>query len=370
MHPRPRPSRRGRLLRLAILICGAVLLAAPSPTGAGGLDREVPDFPETTEESKQAVERGLAWLKDNQEPDGSFGKDKDFKVAITSIACLSFMANGNVPGRGKYGETVRRGLRYILDCGKLNTNGYITEPGESKSRMHGHGYATMFLAQVLGMAEGVRGIETADLRSALRKAVDVIVSSQTMPRDPQLGGWGYEPDPSMPDEASVTITAVQALRAARDAGINVSAEGVIDRAIQYVKTCYDRKTMSFRYSIVMNNRHSSFALAAAAVSVLNYAGAYDAEEIRGGLEFMMSTISHGGRGTSGHYFYECFYATLAFYNAGGSYWKLWCPRIREELVRSQKSGGSWENEYSEQYGTAFATLILQIPNRYLPIFQR
>ena len=58
------------------------------------------------------------------------------------------------------------------------------------------------------------------------------------------------------------------------------------------------------------------------------------------------------------------------YMAGGDYWKQWYPAIREELLRQQESDGRWKSPHGDVYATAMALLILQVPNRYLPIFQR
>ncbi len=364
----PRSSRAVIAAALAGFSFLFAAIAGPGSVTARPWDREVPNFTETTPESKERVERGLKFLADQQalSKDGSLGEE--YKVAITSLACLSWMAHGNTPGRGVYGENVRKGLKYILHCASKNKSGFITEEGFSKSRMHGHGYATLFLAEVYGMTGTMSAAENKRVRDTLRNAVEIIVASQTG-RGGKIGGWGYEPSNQIPDESSVTVTAIQALRAARNAGIYVDAK-VIDRAIEYVKACYDPSDGSFRYSLAMNNPQSSFALTAAAISVLVYAGEYEAEEIQGGLKYMRNEVKSRGRSRSGHYFYEVFYATLASYNVGGADWQTWFPRIREELVRSQRPDGSWQNEYCAAYGTAFATLILQVPTRYLPIFQR
>ena len=43
--------------------------------------------------------------------------------------------------------------------------------------------------------------------------------------------------------------------------------------------------------------------------------------------------------------------------------------IREELISKQeKRSGAWSGEISEDYATACALIILQMPNRYLPVF--
>jgi hypothetical protein len=73
-----------------------------------------------------------------------------------------------------------------------------------------------------------------------------------------------------------------------------------------------------------------------------------------------------------HYFYGHYYAVQAMWTAGGSYWSEWFPWIRDELVNRQKAqtNGAWRDAICEHYGTAMACLILQIPNNYLPIFQK
>ncbi len=55
---------------------------------------------------------------------------------------------------------------------------------------------------------------------------------------------------------------------------------------------------------------------------------------------------------------------------GGDEWTEWYPTIRTELVRRQSVSGYWTDSICNEYGTAMALIILQIPNNYLPIFQR
>jgi hypothetical protein len=59
------------------------------------------------------------------------------------------------------------------------------------------------------------------------------------------------------------------------------------------------------------------------------------------------------------------------YLAGGEYWATWWPAVREELLESQtEPDGTWEDTTASAYGTAMALIVLQMPKRYLPIFQR
>ena len=52
------------------------------------------------------------------------------------------------------------------------------------------------------------------------------------------------------------------------------------------------------------------------------------------------------------------------------YWSRWYSRIRDELVRGQQADGRWQDLVGPNYATAMACIILQIPYRYLPIFER
>src|SRR5262245_1550300 len=57
-----------------------------------------------TPATQEAIDRGLKFLADRQNVDGSFGSGQhQGNVAITSLAGLAFMAGGHQPGRGKYG---------------------------------------------------------------------------------------------------------------------------------------------------------------------------------------------------------------------------------------------------------------------------
>ena len=56
--------------------------------------------------------------------------------------------------------------------------------------------------------------------------------------------------------------------------------------------------------------------------------------------------------------------------AGGEHWDRWWPAIRAELIEKQAADGSWRGQAGTEYGTAMALIILQVPNRTLPILQR
>ena len=54
--------------------------------------------------------------------------------------------------------------------------------------------------------------------------------------------------------------------------------------------------------------------------------------------------------------------------AGGDYWAQWYPAIRDQLISRQAAGGNWSGDVSDDYASSLALIILQMPNRYLPVF--
>ena len=98
---------------------------------------------------------------------------------------------------------------------------------------------------------------------------------------------------------------------------------------------------------------------------------YDSKEIDAGIAYLkqyMPEIKFGQRYS--HYFYGHYYAAQALWIRGGDDWNQWYPAIRDELGARQSPQGYWVDSIGNDYGTAMALIILQMPNNYLPIFQR
>jgi hypothetical protein len=394
--------RRHDLAFVALLVLCLFAVAAgkdeePAKTGAPGpgpgfADRKFGDEDPETAAWNRAIRDGLAWLARNQHPkEGYWGDYSNGALAVTSLSVLALMANGNTERRGRYAPNVREGIKFLLD--KVTTKGdersfppigYIWLDGDEVSKMHAHGYATLALA----MAYGTGDRKQRDvIREKLELAVRCIERSQH-----RSGGWLYDPNPTLGHEGSVTVCQVQALRAARDAGIRVNGE-VIRRALDYLLRSRDPDTGGFRYRIE-DKREQSYALTAAALTTLFGLGEYDRKDIvLDGIRFMRRSYRSVFGGTERWFFYGNLYAAQTLFQAGTTswgrpYWDEWWPRMRDMLVDLQQRrrpgdpepDGSWPhptrglrfsaNDYGPAYRTAMACLILQVPLGLLPIFER
>ncbi len=325
----------------------------------------------------EAVRRGLDYLARTQRRDGSWGDPERGVIGITALGVLAFLAQGNQEGLGPYsdfpgqGDVVRRAVDFLLEHSTATPRrgrpaGFIFAENDADSRMHGHGYATQALVLIYGIGRADAARER-ELKEKIRLAIKVIEESQTI-----TGGWGYEPNQATLHEGSVTVTVVQALRVASEAGFVVDRE-VQERGLRYLRDSqkYDG---SFKYSHMAET--STPALTAAALTAMHGFGEYYSRAVDKGLDYLERAYRRP------HLvpwpFYSHYYAAQAFYRAQGAYWELWqrvvIPHILSEQNRAE---GFWDDstapgsrEHGRHHATAYSVLALSVDEGCLPIFQR
>ena len=334
---------------------------APRPQNIAPSAENAPAENELTPELTAAVNKGLAALAALQNADGSFGSGRWSKnVAVTALAGIAFMADGHVPGRGQYGPNVAKCLDHVLSCA---TETGLIAGDSSNGPMYGHGFATLFLGEVYGMTRGGGDTRTSErVHEALVRACRLIERTQN-----EEGGWRYNPVPYDAD-TSVTICQIMALRSARNAGIEIPKQ-TVDKAVAYVHKCQNPDG-GFKYQAEAGV--SAWPRSAAGVASLYYAGIYQDNALTRGVDYLIRNASPNSPGRSeSHYFYGMYYTAQAMYLAGGKPWSDWWLLARRELLDRQRGSGEWPDpSVGPAYGTAMALIVLQMPKRYLPIFQR
>lgn len=321
-------------------------LAAQVGTDARIEDRLI----EITPETREAIDRGLRWLASRQKEDGSWEGARGGNTGVASFAVLSFVSTGVVPERGPYGQTVARGIDFVISHAQLN--GLISNPVDTgHGPMYEHAMSTLLLAEVWGMYHRPKLLDT------LQNAVVLILSSQN-----DQGGWRYQPVPSDAD-ISVTVMQVVALRAAKNAGLRVPKR-TFDHAVNYIKSCA-KPNGGFLYQ--PGTGQENYPRTGAGVCSLLTCGEYDAEETINGIAFLQDNKRNIG---NEHYHYGMYYAAQAMYLAPDpEEWQQWWPVVRDEMLARQKEDGHWDGEAGPVYGTAMAILALSVPYRYLPVYQ-
>jgi hypothetical protein len=337
-------------LTVLILLASALPAYADKPARRTALD--------------DRIDKALAFLYRTQDDDGAWragGHGRD--AAITGLSVMAFLSAGHVPGEGRYGETIEKGVRAVLKM--QQPSGLFAQ--NSGHVMYHHGICTLMLAEVAGMTDGELAKQ---VKAALEKAVAIILKAQRK-NPPHRGGWRYSTDPNGDSDISVTGWQLMALRAAKNVGCDVPPES-IDRAIEYIKNCFAPMMGGFAYMARMNS--ASSACTGTSILCLELCGKdlHHAEESLKGGSFL---LKHPPRWGEMHFYYSVYYGSQAMFQLGGNYWSSYREKLHEALFRNQKDNGSWQGgdsdaSYGANYGTAMAVLALTVEYRYLPIYQR
>ncbi|HAY80500.1 MAG TPA: squalene--hopene cyclase [Planctomycetaceae bacterium] len=344
---------------------------------------------EITPESEQALQLGLEWLRANQGKDGNWTSND---LGLVAMGALAFMSDGHAPGRGKFGNSTKKALDFVID--RARPSGLLNVSNAQRD-MYNHGLATF----VLGQAHGTTTTTDRRLNRVLDRALQLIASTQC-----EDGGWDYHARRRRAGhDLSLVVMQAKALRSAMDSGLEVPPE-VVEAAIQCVRQHYapangqrsapevEQMKGPGQFTYTKGGGGGTDAMAAAGVVCLQEFGQYDDWRIVKNMDVMTAHIQElpvakTRDGKMPFDAYTLYYVGQALYQVGGPNWRDNYPKLRDYLVKSQirdpdnparhgswrdvgaRGGGRVGGRPGELYGTAVACFILAIPNRYLPILQ-
>jgi hypothetical protein len=361
--------------RLLAVALPAILLASlrSSPARAEELPPKL----------QEATNKALDWLARQQARDGHWeAAGGQFATAMTGIAGMALLMEGSTIREGKYSNNIRRAVDYLVQ--HTQSNGLIGEvnaPNQGLGYLYGHGFSILFLAQIYGEEEDVE--RRRRLEDLLTRAVDFCCKSQT-----SRGGWGYlsAADGNDFDEGSVSVTQIQALRAARNAGIVVPRQ-TIDKTHEYLKKCTTSRG-GLIYSLQTGSGPERPTITVAAIASMFSTGEYTSPLAKRWLKFVQPQVPVDRVGTDqfGHSEYTHYYYAQVIYMLGEDGYAKMFPESKESdrltwskykkaffafLERKQNSDGSWTGTAIGQvYTTSCYLTILQLDKGALPFYQR
>jgi squalene cyclase len=315
-----------------------------------------PEIPEETVEP--ATNNGLNWLAKTQSRLGHW-PHKTYPTAIAALAGMALISSGSTTVQGPFAKQIRRTVDFLLT--KCRNNGLIGDPQRDHRYTYGHGFAMLFLSQILGEEEDADRRE--ELIDVLHRAVNFSVSAQT-----SEGGWGYvsSKDSSF-DEGSTTITQVQGLRGCRNAGVVVPKKPIED-AKNYIYKCQNQDGgISYSTKTLGSSRP---AITAAALAALYNAGDYDSKYVPEMWQYCKKHLHQVTGSQFGHWHYTYLYYSQVVYRQGPDEWKPFREKLFNQIITVQKPDGSWDGNIDAVYVTACNLIMLQLDNGFLPIFQR
>jgi len=332
------------------------------------------------------VTDGLEYLKRTQSTDGSWiAPGGQHPTTLTALAGMAMLMEGSTLREGKYSDQLVKAVDWFLN-NRQQANGLLVNPSnptEGGVHIYGHGFGMLFLASVYGEEEDTN--RRKKLEAVLKKAVVFSGKAQT-----KQGGWGYvsSAEGGGFDEGSTTITQMQGLRAARNAGITVP-KTIIDNGVEYLRKC-----TTPRGGVIYNLGPGGMVaqagaerppITAAAAACAFSSGNYDDKYAKMWIKFCKDNIYMKGR-VNGHDEYQSYYFSQVVYVLGDDryqklfpdekkenciLWSEYKKNMFEYLKSSQTSEGSWNGGYTgPAFATAIALTILQLEKGILPIYHR
>ena len=357
-------------------------------------------------ESEAAVEAALDWLDRHQAADGSWcfdhtadagcdcgrpGTSKG-RTGATGAALLAYLGAGHTHADGPRAESVRRGIKYLLENQSRRPDGSADFRGGDGGigGIYQHGLATAAVAEALAAnralmrylgrrdAEPLKPAggrppsieELKELNERLARSAELAVAYTLLHRDEAGGGWGYQVD--QPGDTSILGWQVQSLVTARSEGVPVPAD-VWRGAARFLDAAYTRPGYAYK----PGDRPKPSMTAVGAACRILADGGYSRRRL--GL-----TIDElADRGPKPGDMYYTYYATQALFawgdeEGGRAYWSDWNAACRDRLVSRQAASGhaagSWQLGGDKRGGrffdTCLATMTLEVYYRKLSAYKK
>lgn len=348
--------------------------------------------------TETAVNKGLRWLRDHQNPDGSWGEGQNTKAFLTGIALLAFLGHNETPSSQEFGACVLKAIRRLIDMvNARGGNGLVKEDRNA----YGHAVVGYALSEAFALTR-IPMVETA-----MNTMLETIVKGQNA-----QGGYNYGHNNSQGRyDLSVSAWHYQALKAGYAAGSTVAGlEQAIEKAINGMKTVMFQANGEFAYSSEGGKANPGGAtMTSAGTLCLQLMGEGKGREVDSGIKWIQARnggelmkcdwkgIDNYKDGKAKNWpLYAWYYQTQAIFqytDGTGNLWKDWNKEFQGALLKEQFSDGHWttpREKYSKQgkdvhgenvhtfdkmpididiYSTAVCCLMLEVYYRYLPTFK-
>ncbi|NOY75159.1 MAG: terpene cyclase/mutase family protein [Kiritimatiellaeota bacterium] len=365
------------------------ILRVPVPSafsGRSGAARERTGKSHATQwnSTQRALRKGLDWLAEHQNDDGSWGDTaKGNMPAYTGLALLAFLGHGEEPSSERYGSTVLKALKRLL--------AYLGVKGKGVRGGYRHAIVLYAVSEAYALSR------IPMLQDAMDKGMSKLIAGENS-RGSFNYGYDNRFDPKLGGprcDLSVAGWNYQAMKAAFAAGYSSDGfEAAFDRAVNIgLRKTHFAKT-GFRYGA---KGGPSPSMTAVGTLCLQLMGEGKSKEVEAGLRYLQRpsaanfTWKPRKDGTVKPWsLYQWYYQTQVFFQAyrgKGGKWRKFDKMFTKALLRNQKRDGRWESPgfefgYGKKggeaslkgidqpvYSTALCCLMLEVYYRYLTTFK-
>ena len=337
------------------------------------------------------------------------------------MATLAFLAHGDTPGSQKYGQTIVKALKKMLEWVDKRCRPYLSSGWYS--------YDHALIAYTIAEAYGIT--KMPKLKDAMNKTMEFIINNQNkrgtfsygydrvpviqhFDRDPVTGKLLKGRSPEPPSNLAFSGWNYQALKSAFSAGCDLPGlQEAIDRAKLGVKYHENPNKKEGGFSEGPRGR-PDFGMTSVGILCLGLLGDGESKEAKRAMDWMQKHNANGMKTCAWRYntevhkeypkafthaLYTWYYLTQVIFQdtkGKGGAWNRWNKAFSTAYVKEQNSDGSWSTpaekygshldsnkvnaewhfvkEYSDEkdlklYATTQNCLTLEVYYRYLPTYQ-
>ncbi len=343
---------------------------------------------------RRCVDAGMAWIVRQQTKGGNWQlhtgyPDAGYSVArtdtgATALSLLALLGDGHTHTNGPHKEAVKKGLTWLKGIQKNDGDFHDHVELGRQTAFYAHAQAT------IAMCEAYALTKDESFKNSAQKGIEFLLNSQ----HPTNGGWRYQPqDGKSMGDLSVSGWCLMAMNTARIAEINVPPEP-FGRVTVFLNTVESQNGGRYRYLPSDPAGKTSLAMTAEGLLCRQWLGwKKDNTALQDGVKYLLSSENLPVWAPGKRNVYEWYYMAQTLHNMGGDDWRGWFGQLQSEIVTHQeKAGGkppndtrgSWtprfqsgkfgsNEEYSEKAGrlylTAMCLLILETPYRHTPIYE-
>jgi|GEM_PF-7041010 len=359
------------------------------------------------QQTQEAVEKGLRFLKRYQLSDGSWsnsvalynederepfdwiGVRTESDCGLTALAMLAFLGAGYNAEQGDHQECVEKGLAFLLDAQR--SNGSLRDRNgrslDTTNEVYDVAVVTLCFCEATGMHSEEFG---KDYRKAARNGIKFFEKSQNTD-----GGWTYKSGPgstvleTQRSDGSINGWVALAFATAEEVGIDVRS-ATLRRLRSCTRKLTDEDSGETSYAMRgWGDERKGFGMTAVGLATRRMIAPQSWQEVDGkaGQRLLNDLPSwnklrgiSNSRGAEFHTMYGYYYAQLGMFQATGGqgeHWTTWNETTRSMLLTNQETtgaaAGAWQpvgawfgRSYGTIYSTTFAILMLEVYYRHLP----
>lgn len=327
--------------------------------------------------TERSVVKALRWLRDHQNPDGSWGDGvAEYFPSLSGLALLTFLAHGETPQSPEFGACVLKAIKKLVE--------WVDRGNGLVAGNYSHGIVMYALSEAYALTK------IPMLEATMNKGMTRLIAGQN-----ELGGFNYGYRRQLCGaqqrcDLSVGGWNYQALKAAFSAGCAVPGiEDAIDKGIKCITTVSKNDDNGFKYD--NDNKNASRNMTSVGTLCLQLLGAGKTPDAKGGVAWLeKNAFTFDWKQPERFSVYGWYYQVQAFfqdYAGRGGEWKRWNKMFTGELIKAQKTDGHWETPMVDAgkkdnnteamfkgidgpvYATTLCCLMLEVYYRYLPTFK-